>query len=96
EQVNALRATTDDLIRANAEMLAGQSAEIQRIAADPAVSVQTLRASFEQIYQTIDAIDTFKAQAVTNMQQTVDALGSELGRAGAHLERAHGRHEPES
>jgi hypothetical protein len=30
------------------------------------------------------------------MRQTVEALGSELGRAGAHLERAHGRDEPAS
>ncbi|GAA4629544.1 toxic anion resistance protein [Actinoallomurus vinaceus] len=96
EQVNALRATTEDIIRTNAEMLAGQSGEIQRIAADPAVGVQTLRTSFEQIYRTIDAIDSFKVQAVTNMQATVDALGTELNRASAYLNRAHQRNELES
>ncbi|MCO5999015.1 toxic anion resistance protein [Actinoallomurus rhizosphaericola] len=96
EQVNALRATTEDIIRTNAELLAGQSGEIQRIAADPAVGVQTLRASFEQIYRTIDAVDAFKAQAVTNMQATVDALGTELNRASAYLSRAHERNELES
>ncbi|MCO5974598.1 toxic anion resistance protein [Actinoallomurus soli] len=96
EQVNALRATTEDIIRTNAELLAGQSGEIQRIAADPAVGVQTLRTSFEQIYRTIDAVDSFKAQAVTNMQATVDALGAELNRASAYLSRAHERNELES
>jgi uncharacterized protein YaaN involved in tellurite resistance len=95
EQVNALRGTTEDIIRTNAEMLAGQSGEIQRIAAEPAVGVETLRKSFEQIYQTIDAIDTYKAQAVTNMQSTVDALGTELNRASAYLARAHERSELE-
>ncbi|RAY10946.1 toxic anion resistance protein [Actinomadura craniellae] len=93
EQVGALRGTTEDLIRANAEMLAGQSAQIQQIAADPAVGVETLRRSFEQIYQTIDAIDGFRAQSLTSMQATVDALGAELTRAGAHLERARHRGE---
>ncbi|MGO4758893.1 toxic anion resistance protein, partial [Streptomyces sp. 2MCAF27] len=58
EQVNALRGTTEDLIRGNAEMLATQSGEIQRIAADPAVGVETLRGAFQQIYRTLDAIDT--------------------------------------
>ncbi|GAB3980040.1 toxic anion resistance protein [Actinoallomurus acanthiterrae] len=96
EQVNALRATTEDIIAANAEMLAGQSGEIQRIAADPAVGVRTLRTSFEQIYRTIDAIDSFKVQAVTNMQSTVDALGAELNRASEYLSRAHRRNELES
>ncbi|MGH3382390.1 MAG: toxic anion resistance protein [Actinoallomurus sp.] len=93
EQVNALRGTTEDIIRANAEMLAGQSGEIQRISAEPAVGLETLRKSFEQIYHAIDTIDTYKVQAVTNMQTTVDALGTEMNRASAYLARAHERGE---
>lgn len=93
EQVNALRGTTEDIIRTNAEMLAGQSGEIQRIAAEPAVGLETLRKSFEQIYRTIDTIDTYKAQAVANMQTTVEALGTEMNRASAYLARAHERGE---
>ena len=76
EQVNALRATTEDIIRTNAEMLAAQSGEIQRIAAEPSVGLETLRTSFEQIYRTIDAIDTYKVAGGHNMQATVDALGT--------------------
>jgi uncharacterized protein YaaN involved in tellurite resistance len=91
EQVNALRGTTEDIIRTNAEMLAGQSGEIQRIAAEPAVGVETLRKSFEQIYRTIDTIDTYKVQAVANMQSTVEALGAEMENARAYLARAHER-----
>jgi uncharacterized protein YaaN involved in tellurite resistance len=91
EQVDALRGTTEDIIAANAGMLAGQSADIQRIAAEPAVGVETLRRSFEQIYQTIDAIDSYKAQAVASMRSTVDALGAELERASTYLDRAHHR-----
>lgn len=96
EQVNALRGTTEDIIRTNAEMLAAQSGEIQRIAAEPSVGLETLRTSFEQIYRTIDAIDTYKVQAVTNMQATVDALGTELNRASEYLTRAHERNALES
>lgn len=96
EQVDALRGTTEDVIRANAEMLAAQTEDIQRIAADPAVGADTLRRSFEQIYATIDRIDAFKAQAVGNMQTTVEALRDELGHAGEYLERARSRNELES
>ncbi|MYV58938.1 toxic anion resistance protein, partial [Streptomyces sp. SID4931] len=67
EQVQVLRTTTEDLIRGNADMLATQSGEIQRIAADPAVGAETLRTAFGQIYATLDAIDTYKARATETM-----------------------------
>ncbi|MCZ9342786.1 toxic anion resistance protein, partial [Streptomyces sp. TRM76130] len=81
EQVNALRGTTEDLIRGNAEMLATQSGEIQRIAADPAVGADTLRQAFQQIYRTLDTIDTYKAQATEAMASTVESLTAELQQA---------------
>ncbi|MFJ6634698.1 toxic anion resistance protein [Streptomyces sp. NPDC091376] len=87
EQVNTLRATTEDLIRGNAEMLATQSGEIQRIAADPAVGAETLRAAFQQIYRTLDAIDTYKVQATESMAATVESLTTELQAASTHLAR---------
>ncbi|WP_028803047.1 toxic anion resistance protein [Streptomyces sp. 142MFCol3.1] len=88
DQVNALRGTTEDLIRGNAEMLATQSGEIQRIAADPAVGAETLRGAFQQIYRTLDAIDTYKVQATESMAATVESLTAELRHAGACLERS--------
>ncbi|MBL1081250.1 toxic anion resistance protein [Streptomyces actinomycinicus] len=88
EQVNALRGTTEDLIRGNAEMLATQSGEIQRIAADPAVGAETLRSAFQQIYRTLDAIDSYKVQATEVMANTVRSLTDELHSASAHLERS--------
>ncbi|MFE4370114.1 toxic anion resistance protein [Streptomyces sp. NPDC056835] len=87
EQVNVLRSTTEDLIRGNAEMLATQSGEIQRIAADPAVGAETLRSAFQQIYRTLDAIDTYKIQATESMASTVESLTAELQIASTHLER---------
>ncbi|MFF9016059.1 toxic anion resistance protein [Streptomyces sp. NPDC014870] len=87
EQVNVLRSTTEDLIRGNAEMLATQSGEIQRIAADPAVGAETLRTAFQQIYRTLDAIDTYKVQATESMAATVESLTAELRTASAHLAR---------
>lgn len=88
EQVNALRGTTEDLIRGNAEMLATQSGEIQRIAADPAVGAETLRNAFQQIYRTLDAIDIYKVQATEAMAATVESLTAELQHAGGYLERS--------
>ncbi|WP_446458302.1 toxic anion resistance protein [Streptomyces rochei] len=87
-QVDALRGTTEDLIRGNAEMLGTQSGEIQRIAADPAVGAETLRGAFQQIYRTLDAIDTYKVQATEVMAATVESLTGELRQASAYLERS--------
>lgn len=95
EQVNALRGTTEDLIRGNAEMLSTQSGEIQRIAADPAVGAETLRSAFQQIYRTLDAIDTYKVQATEAMATTVENLTAELLSASAYLERSRSRGELE-
>ncbi|WP_017539423.1 toxic anion resistance protein [Nocardiopsis halophila] len=91
EQVDALRGTTEDIIAANADMLSGQSRDVQRIAADPAVGVETLRSSFRSIYASIDRIDAFKEQAVENMAATVEALRTELEGAGDHLARSRTR-----
>ncbi|MFF8030306.1 toxic anion resistance protein [Streptomyces sp. NPDC016626] len=91
EQVGALRGTTEDLIRGNAEMLATQSGEIQRIAAEPAVGAETLRSAFQQIYRTLDAIDTYKVQATEAMAATVENLASELRHASTYLERGRAR-----
>ncbi|WP_137231993.1 toxic anion resistance protein [Streptomyces sp. BPSDS2] len=88
EQVQVLRSTTEDLIRGNAEMLATQSGEIQQLAADPAVGVETLRTAFGQIYATLDAIDTYKARATETMAATVRTLTAELQEAGARLNRS--------
>ncbi|MEV7278332.1 toxic anion resistance protein [Streptomyces sp. NPDC093111] len=87
EQVTALRGTTERLIQGNASALAGQSGDIQRLAAEPAVGLDTVRTAFQQIYSTLDAIDTYKVRATESMAQTVDALTNELRTASAHLER---------
>ncbi|MFJ6354963.1 toxic anion resistance protein [Streptomyces sp. NPDC092046] len=87
EQVTALRGTTESIIQRNAIALAGQSGDIQRLAAEPAVGLDTVRTAFQQIYSTLDAIDTYKVRATESMAQTVDALTAELRTASAHLER---------
>jgi uncharacterized protein YaaN involved in tellurite resistance len=88
-EVDAVRSTTDGLIRANAELLSLQSAEIRKASSDPAVGVETIRASFERIYQAIDAIDEFKVAAVNNMALTVSALSQEIQHAEEYLQRSH-------
>ncbi|MBB1155399.1 toxic anion resistance protein [Amycolatopsis dendrobii] len=89
DEVNALQATTNGLLRANAELLRSQSEEIRKASSDPAVAADTLRESFDRIYAAFDAIDGFKAEAVSHMASTVDSLSGELRRAEDRLRRSH-------
>ncbi|GAB3738893.1 toxic anion resistance protein [Amycolatopsis oliviviridis] len=89
DEVQAVQATTDGQLKANAEMLELRSAEIQRAGSDPAVAVATIRESFDRIYRSIDAIDEYKAGAVSTMAVTVEALSGEIRRAEDHLRRSH-------
>ena len=94
DQIDAVRGLTDGLLRANADLLSLQGTDIQRIASTPAVGVDAIRTSFDQVYATIDAIDTFKARAAENMAGTVSALDDEIRRAHDHLTRVRTTEEP--
>ncbi|MFI1657552.1 toxic anion resistance protein [Streptomyces sp. NPDC020472] len=95
EQVIALRSTTEEIVRGNAEMLDRQAGEIQALAADPAVGAETLRTAFQQIYRTLDAIDTYKVRATESMAATVESLTAELQEASAHVDRSRRTGAPE-
>lgn len=85
DEMDTLRATTDGLIKANADLIAMQGQQIHRISTDPAVGVDALRQSFDQIYRAIDDIEGFRAAAATAMATTVSALEDELRRAQDRL-----------
>ena len=88
-QINALNTTTSNLIESTSEMLKQQSAQVYEQAADSTVQLESLQKAFDNIYSSIDAIDTYKVQALGNMQKTVDALSAEIQKAQSYLERAH-------
>ncbi|TWP50777.1 toxic anion resistance protein [Lentzea tibetensis] len=94
DQVDAVRGLTDDLLKSNATLMSLQGNDIQRISATPAVGVDAVRTSFDQIYAAIDAIDTFRARAADSMSSTVSALDTEIRRAHDHLSRVRGNEEP--
>lgn len=91
DQISALNTTTSNLIVATSEMLKQQTGEIHNQAASTTVSMEALQQSFNNIYATMDAIDTFKADAVDNMAETVGALQTEITKANAYMERARNR-----
>jgi uncharacterized protein YaaN involved in tellurite resistance len=88
EQITALNTTTSNMIASTSEMLRQQSGQLQEQAASSTVSVEALQTAFDNIFATMDAIDTYRAKAVDSMAVTVSALETQVGRSRAYLERA--------
>ena len=88
DQVTALNATTGNIIESTSQMLRQQTLEIAAQAANSTVSIEKLQAAFNNIYATIDTIDTFKLAALDSMRKTIDALTDEVARAQEYVERA--------
>ncbi len=90
EQVNALNTTTAGMIDTTGALLKSQTAAIHEQAAGSTIPLETLQRAFQNIYDTMDQIDTFKLQALTNMKQTVETLGSEVEKSKGYIARAEG------
>ncbi len=88
DQITALNTTTSSLIESTSELLHQQSVTINEQAASATVDLAKLQKAFDNIYQTMDEIDTFKVAALDGMQKTVDALSSEIARSQTYLDRA--------
>ena len=87
-QITALNETTSNLIEQTSAQLRVQGGQINQQAAASTVDIAKLQAAFDNVFATMDAIDTFRAQAVDSMSQTVTALEGQITRAKPYLERA--------
>jgi uncharacterized protein YaaN involved in tellurite resistance len=90
EQITALNTTTAGMIDSTGEMLRTQTGAIHEQAASSTIPLETLQRAFQNIYETMDQIDRFKLEALTNMKQTVETLGSEVEKSKGYIARAEG------
>jgi uncharacterized protein YaaN involved in tellurite resistance len=88
DQINALNAATNDMILSTSEMLRQQTGQIHEQATSSSVSVETLQKAFDNVFATMDAIDSYKVKAVESMATTVTALEQQVNRSKSYLERA--------
>jgi uncharacterized protein YaaN involved in tellurite resistance len=87
DQITALNTVTSNMIESTSEQLRMQGAAINQQAASTTIDVAKLQAAFNNVFATMDALDTFRAQAVESMSQTVNALEGQIERAKPYLER---------
>lgn len=90
DQITALNTTTANIIDSTGTMLKDQTAKIHEQAASATIPVETLQRAFQNIYDTMDNIDTFKVKALDSMKQTVDTLSKEVEKSKGYIARAEG------
>ena len=87
DQITALNTTTSNLIESTSEMLRQQSTSINEQASSSTVELDKLQKAFQNVYATMDEIDTFKVKALDSMQKTVTALSTEVTKSQAYIDR---------
>lgn len=90
DQITALNTTTAGIIDSTGKLLKSQTAAIHEQAAASTIPVETLQRAFQNIYDTMDAIDTFKLKAIDSMKTTVDTLSNEVEKSKGYIARAEG------
>ena len=90
QQITALNTTTANIIDATGTMLRDNTAKIHEMAASSTIPIETLQKAFQNIYDTMDSIDTFKLKALDSMKQTVGTLSNEVEKSKAYIARAQG------
>ncbi len=90
DQINALNTTTSNVIESTSRLLKQQTADVHRQAASSTVNIQQLQAAFNNIYETMDMISTYKTEALKTMQQTVDVLSTEITKSQKYIDRVRG------
>jgi uncharacterized protein YaaN involved in tellurite resistance len=90
EQITALNTTTANIIDSTGKLLKTQTAQIHEQAASSTIPLEVLSRAFQNVYDTMDSIDTFKVKALGAMKQTVDSLSTEIEKSKGYNARAEG------
>ena len=91
QQITALNSTTAGIIDSTSTMLREQTGKIHEQAAASTIPLETLQRAFQNIYDTMDEVDTFKLRALDSMKQTVTALTQEVEKSKGYIARAEGQ-----
>ncbi|MEO7038766.1 MAG: toxic anion resistance protein [Candidatus Elarobacter sp.] len=86
DQISALQSTTSNLIVSTSQMLRSNAGRIQEGASSATIDVDKLKEAFANVRATIDSMADYRVKALSSMEQTVDALSEEVGKAKQYIE----------
>jgi uncharacterized protein YaaN involved in tellurite resistance len=90
EQITTLNTTTAGIIDSTGKLLREQTGKIHEMAVSSTIPLETLQRAFQNIYDTMDTIDTFKLKSLDAMKQTVTTLSTEVEKSKGYIARAEG------
>ena len=93
QQITALNRPPPEIIDSTGKLLqATRPRKIhEQAASSSTIPIETLQRAFQNIYDTMDAVDTFKVKALDNMKQTVETLSTEVEKSKGYIARAEGQ-----
>jgi uncharacterized protein YaaN involved in tellurite resistance len=87
KKIEMLNATTNELISGTSRMLKEQGAEIHKQSMEANISVETLKTSFADIMSAMDAISTYKQEALPKMKETINQFKELAEKGEAQIKR---------
>jgi uncharacterized protein YaaN involved in tellurite resistance len=90
EQITQLNTTTANIIDSTGALLKQNTATIHEQASSATIPLEVLKRAFQNIYDTMDAIDVYKLKALDSMKTTVNALEGEVEKSKGYIARAEG------
>jgi uncharacterized protein YaaN involved in tellurite resistance len=91
ESITQLNTTTANIIDSTGKLLKDNTARIHEQAANATIPVEVLQRAFQNVYDTMDAIDTFKLKALDSMKTTIGTLSNEVEKSRGYIARAEGQ-----
>ena len=91
EQITQLNTTTANIIDSTGKLLKTTTAQIHEQAASSTIPVEVLQRAFQNIYDTMDAVDVFKMKALESMKTTIGTLSTEVEKSKGYIARAEGQ-----
>jgi uncharacterized protein YaaN involved in tellurite resistance len=92
KKIEMLNATTNELISGTSKMLKEQGAEIHKQSMETNISVETLKTAFADVMSALEAISTYKQEALPKMKETINQF-KEMAEKGElqiqQLEKGH-------
>jgi uncharacterized protein YaaN involved in tellurite resistance len=85
DAVNNVNELSSNLLLSSSEALNKQGTEIHKQASNSAISVEKLDKAFVNVFAALDAMDTYRSQALPNMKKTIDSLENTVNKAKGYM-----------
>ena len=91
KQIDALNSTTSNMIEQTSVTLREQGAQINQQAASTTIEVEKLQNAFNNVFATMDAIDSYRSQANETMAKATLVLQEQVSEASQYVKRSNGQ-----